>query len=1078
MKIQRLKNSFEYCQKPKNKQLADGNIRTSSYGMTYFNVISPKHFIAVNQISFKAHEHTGISKLISQGYERAEIGINGQIANHGKNIIISSADDLIAVSKSENAWRNNYVLSTDIDLKNKDFYGIGNIKRGYSGVFDGNGYVLKNLSIKKGNYNSVGLFRVCNNAHIKNLKIENAQIIGKNDVGIVVGSAENNTELENISVNGNLTALNVAGGLIGFAQNTFVSNCFFNGGISPLKNEKQENDDDSFFIQKKNQSSEDSGNFFGGAVGIAENSKIFASGIKAKVNGERITGGFIGLSNWSDICDCVFSGEVNNPQKSGFLVGAAENSKITNSYALTERKLIGEQIKSSLSGCFSDIRELNYGVHNNWNTSVWNISPKKLPRLKKELCEMDPITVFIEDINNDIKNENIKIGFNYRAPKTISIKLDDMEPPKHYPENEKILSEINNCNDSSKLSKLFAYWTDSYRMGFDPEDKKHDEILLALVRNKKFNMNERWNTDNFKLLFRAIVLGRAEAATYCTPLYVLSSLNKGYIFNEALKRDDIDPFVQSGSYKTTDIFERLYEDPISTNMFLLFNSKNPTIKKYVRQSVTQRPRVESKDRLTELLCNNPIEKFKFNEFSNEVQIPVFLLPELKKISDINIIGKDKYFSLWDIVNSPDIPANYSDSQNNNIFHLISSKTFPISQQLTCFEIAKNNGTDLNAKNIYGMTPYMQSLANKNDLLCFAMLKAGVQNKYSTDANGDNALLVNVKYNKSKQANLIAENLHNLGFSLNTCNKTQSTPLIEAVKNNDLQKINYLLTNGAAVDLCDINGQTALHHAFIQRNIPVIKWLMDSYACLEVKDKMGFTPQDYWLDCNTDIEFKKLNWDAAVMTYNFAGIQDIDSLSLNMTDINSLSRELENIRTFDFNNLKNRGFSLEKALIKLYCYLCNDTNNILADKTKSNELLAQLAQTNNPYCKECLLKVLKNSPVDVNSKNKDGETPLLLALKSYQTARTSKEKLSCMQNIKCLLDYGADVDIDDMNGQTPLHHAVFTNNIILFNELLGKHPNVNHTDILGKNPLQYLSPDPEDPMRKVYYLYAQKRALNQ
>lgn len=126
----------------------------------------------------------------------------------------------------------------------------------------------------------------------------------------------------------------------------------------------------------------------------------------------------------------------------------------------------------------------------------------------------------------------------------------------------------------------------------------------------------------------------------------------------------------------------------------------------------------------------------------------------------------------------------------------------------------------------------------------------------------------------------------------------------------------------------------------------------------------------------------------------------------------------------------------------------------------------------------MLKVLKNSPVDVNSKNKDGETPLLLALKSYQTARTSKEKLSCMQNIKCLLDYGADVDIDDMNGQTPLHHAVFTNNIILFNELLGKHPNVNHTDILGKNPLQYLSPDPEDPMRKVYYLYAQKRALNQ
>lgn len=1078
MEILSIKNSYNYSNK-KMRNCSATNFKSNNC-LTPINTTKVKNsnLIAYNNISFKGNLHSSLSKLLNMGYEVAQINSKGELCNNGNSIILKNAQDMVALSKSENAWNKNYVLCMDIDLKSQDFQGIGNLKKAYTGTFDGNGFSVKNLNINKKDSNSVGFFRTCNDAQIKNLKIENAQIIGKSDVGGIIGSSENKTVIDNTSFDGEVKGKNVVGGLVGFAKHTTVNGSKFSGIVKPelINNEEDDDDDDDFFVSKKKNTT--SSKFFGGIYGIGENSQISETNVNAKISADDIIGGFIGQSDWSDINDCVFNGNVKDINKSGFFIGSAQNSNVFNSYSLTSRKLIGENINSKLNNCFNDISSINENVHKNWNNNIWNISSKKLPRHNKLLSEADPIEIFIEDVNNDIKNKNIKIGFNYTAPKEISIKLDDMEPPEHFKENEPVLSEIENCNNPSKLAKLFAYWTDSFRWGFNEEDKKHDEILLALVKNKNFNLNERWNDNDLIAVPRALLLERFESATYCTPLYVLSALNKGYIFNEALKREDIDPFVQSGPEKDSDIFKNLYQAPISTNMFLLFNSKNKNTQKYVKTRCSQIPSMLSEDRLTNLLCKNSFDNFKFDEHTNKINIPTFLFPELKNIKDIKTTGKENYLSLWEIANSPDISASYEDSQKNTILHLIASEKLPILEQMTYFENAIANGADLNTKNKNCLSPFMLAVKNRNDLLCLKMLERNIQDKFYSDEDGNNAFLLSTKYNKTKQATLIMEKIHNMGFSLNTCNKSLSTPLIEAVKNNDAQKINYLIANGAAVDLCDENGQTALHHAFIQKNIQAIKWLIDSYACLEVKDKMGLMPKDYWNNCDSDSDFYNLNLNSLITAYNFAGIKDIDSLSLNITDINNLQKEFKNIKYFGVKDLETKGSSLEKALIKLYYYLCNDNGAVTKDKAKAEEFLQKLAQTNNPYSRECILKILKDSPADINGQNKNGETPLLLSLKSYQLAQTNKEKLSCMQNIKCLLDKGAKVDIADNNDQTPLHHAVFSNNIVLLNEILGKHPNVNHTDILGKNPIQYISKDPDDPMRKVYNIYAKKRDLNQ
>ena len=1032
--------------------------------------INSLNYIAYNNISFKGQNHTNISKLIDLGYESAKIGADGRLVNKGKNIILSNADELIALSKTEKAWSNNYILCNDIDLKNKNFAGIGSLKKYYSGSFDGNGYTIKNLLIDKDIFNSVGFFRTCNNASIKNLTIKNAVISGKSDVGCLVGACENNTLIENVKISGNIKAQNVAGGVVGYSKNSIINNSEFNGRISPLsENISQENNDSFFYTRKVIE--DNISKFFGGIAGVTEDTQIIGANVNADITNTTICGGITGQSDWSKIHDSVFNGNIDSRENYGYLVGSLRRSQINRAYSLTEKPLIGENRNSSLSQCFSCVDALNEDFYHNWNSEIWNIAPQKLPRLKLQLSEMDSTLVFLEDLNNDIKNNNIKINTAYVAPKSIKIKLDNMEYPKHYQENDSILNKIKNSTNSAELERIFVKLTDANSFSCDPENKKHDEVLLALVKNPYFNLNKKWNNNVAMANIRALT-GSFEAATFCTPLYVLSALNKGYVFQEALKRDDINPFIKNGSSSFVGIFDALYYAPIATNMFLLFNSKNPKVQEYVKQMKSQLPLNESSDKLTNLLCHNSFAKFKYDEITNEVEIPISVLDEFNDISDVHFDSQTNYKSLWDVINSPDLPMSYQDSLGNNILHLLAQKNMSPQEEVTYFEIVADE-IDLNQKNKNGDTPYILALKNKKDLLCLKMLEKGVKDKYYTDAEGNNLLLINQKYNKTKQALLLTEKLHNMGFSLNTTDKMQSTPLIEAVKNNDMQKLNYLLLNGAAVDLCDENGQTAMHHAFINHNIQAIKWLMDNYACLSVKDKIGLTPKDYWPECDSIEEFAALNWDAAVITYNYAGIQAVDSQSLNVTNLNNLSKESIDLNYFNVEELKTKGKAQEKALVHLYLYLCSKNS----DKQESQKFLSQLAITNNPYTKECLIKILNDKLVDINEKNEDGDTPLLSALKSYQMAETDKEKLSCMQNIKCLLDFGANVDIADDNGQTALHHAVFTNNIMIFNEILGKHPNINHTDILGKNPIQYIEQSQDNPMRKVYNIYAEKRSLN-
>jgi ankyrin repeat protein len=81
--------------------------------------------------------------------------------------------------------------------------------------------------------------------------------------------------------------------------------------------------------------------------------------------------------------------------------------------------------------------------------------------------------------------------------------------------------------------------------------------------------------------------------------------------------------------------------------------------------------------------------------------------------------------------------------------------------------------------------------------------------------------------------------------------------------------------------------------------------------------------------------------------------------------------------------------------------------------------------------------------DINMQDAEGNTPLILALGEEEVKD---------ETIECLLNYNPDVTITNYGGDTSLHLAVIRNNIKLIKALIEKGANINVKDDTGNTPL--------------------------
>ena len=120
---------------------------------------------------------------------------------------IDSVKEFIAFANAVNGGKSyageTVVLGADLDLAGVTWTPIGTDKNIFKGTFDGNGKVIKNLSVLMAGKSNVGLFGVTHDGEIKNVTVENAKVAGRLNVGVVSGTPYT-SKYTNVTVKGHV----------------------------------------------------------------------------------------------------------------------------------------------------------------------------------------------------------------------------------------------------------------------------------------------------------------------------------------------------------------------------------------------------------------------------------------------------------------------------------------------------------------------------------------------------------------------------------------------------------------------------------------------------------------------------------------------------------------------------------------------------------------------------------------------------------------------------------------------------------------------------------------------------------
>ena len=195
------------------------------------------------------------------------------------NYTVTTAEGLKNIAELVNEeWKSdiNITLTDDIDLTGIDWTPIGiDYNHQYTGTFDGGGHTITGLTINQSGTDHVGLFGcIGGRGTVKNLTLENVNIIGHDNVGGVVGSTDyDSSTVTDCTVSGTVSGNSNVGGVVGYHYASTVSGCTASGDVTGM------------------------GNNVGGVVGYNNSSVTACYHASGSVSGANFVGGVVGFTN-------------------------------------------------------------------------------------------------------------------------------------------------------------------------------------------------------------------------------------------------------------------------------------------------------------------------------------------------------------------------------------------------------------------------------------------------------------------------------------------------------------------------------------------------------------------------------------------------------------------------------------------------------------------------------------------------------------------------------------------------------------------------------------------------------------
>ena len=199
-----------------------------------------------------------------------------------------------------------YKLMNDIDLSGYAAgtgwnpigdYHTTDVTTAFCGSFDGNGKVVRNLSINRQTQNYIGLFGLMNGGTLANLGVEDCSITAGGQItGGLVGYSSTNSNITACYTTGSIIGGTTTGGLVGANGASVVSNCYSTCNVI-------------------------GGGSTGGLVG-SSNADVNNSYATGNVNGTTQVGGLVGSTvSPATTTNCYATGNVTGTDDIGGLVG-------------------------------------------------------------------------------------------------------------------------------------------------------------------------------------------------------------------------------------------------------------------------------------------------------------------------------------------------------------------------------------------------------------------------------------------------------------------------------------------------------------------------------------------------------------------------------------------------------------------------------------------------------------------------------------------------------------------------------------------------------------------------------------
>lgn len=310
--------------------------------------------------------------------------------------------------------------------------------------------------------------------------------------------------------------------------------------------------------------------------------------------------------------------------------------------------------------------------------------------------------------------------------------------------------------------------------------------------------------------------------------------------------------------------------------------------------------------------------------------------------------------------------------------------------------------DVNVQDNDGQTALHVAANSHHVVMVTALLEKGA-NPNRQDKNGETALhLANM--------DIVALLVNAPNIDVNIQNDKNMTVLQQCVAESTfthLETVKLLLDKGADPDVRTLQNETLLMKAIAEYNIELVKTLIDK----------GSDPNVRWEDIEGQHTFALM---MAVEQYNYAN-----------------------------NRTRTEWLDMLKLLVRMPNIDLNAMGHMFDATGSGKQNITALQYAAERGLRE-VVEVLLAGGADLNTQNKQGKTPLMLAL---------EQKYLDMDMVTALLARGADLNLRDKDGETALHYAVSFDHLELAQTLLnaGADPNIPNTTLAEKT-------NPNDPDR--------------